>query len=402
MVGLSLFVALLVGVVAWFALRDDSYVVPQPPSAGSGIEPGAATDTLAALQAAVETRDSDAAAALAVSEDGTSRTQLGALVANARALEVEDFTLRYVDEASGISADGEWTAAVDVTWAFGGFDQAPSRTEVLVRFRTGDDRLSIASIGGGDGRTPVWMAGPVSVRRTPSTLVLVSGEPDRIAEYEAVAESAIPVVRRVVTDWTPRLVVEVPPDAAGLDEALGAEAGEYANIAAVTTAADGSLAPDAPVHVFVNPEVFDRLGRIGAQVVMSHEATHVATDAPSSLMPLWLIEGFADYVALRDIDLPLTTTAGQIIEQVRRDGPPQDLPAPADFDTADSKLGAAYEAAWLASVVLAERGGQRGLVRFYDAVRSGNDLEASFEASFAWSQAEFLRAWRTRLTDVAA
>ena len=39
-------------------------------------------------------------------------------------------------------------------------------------------------------------------------------------------------------------------------------------------------------------------------------------------MPLWLLEGFADYVALRDVDLPIATTAGQIIEQVRRDGPP--------------------------------------------------------------------------------
>lgn len=402
MVGLSLFVALLVGVVAWVALRDDSYVVPQPPSATSGIEPGAATEALGALQAAVETRDSTAAAELAVREDGTSRTQLGALVANARALEVEDFTLRYVDEASGVDPDGEWTAAVDVTWAFGGFDQAPSRAEVLVRFRTGGDRLSIVSIGGGDRRTPVWMAGPVSVRRTPRTLVLVSGEPDRIATYQAAAEFAISVVGRVVTDWTARLVVEVPADAARLDEALGADPGEYAGIAAVTTAADGSLAPDAPVHVFVNPDVFDRLGRTGAQVVMSHEATHVATDAPSSLMPLWLIEGFADYVALRDIDLPLTTTAGQIIEQVRRDGPPQDLPAPADFDTADSKLGAAYEAAWLACVVLADRRGQESLVGFYEQVKEGTELAVALDGSFSWSEREFLAAWRARLKDLAA
>ena len=37
---------------------------------------------------------------------------------------------------------------------------------------------------------------------------------------------------------------------------------------------------------------------------MSHEAVHVATEAARSTMPLWLLEGFADYVALRDVDLP--------------------------------------------------------------------------------------------------
>ena len=31
---------------------------------------------------------------------------------------------------------------------------------------------------------------------------------------------------------------------------------------------------------------------------MSHEATHVATDATFASMPTWLLEGFADFVAL--------------------------------------------------------------------------------------------------------
>ena len=89
------------------------------------------------------------------------------------------------------------------------------------------------------------------------------------------------------------------------------------------------------MHVFVNPDVFGRLRTAGAQVVMSHEAVHVATDAARSTVPLWLLEGFADYVALRDVDLPISTTAGQIIRQVRRDGVPEALPGPVEFDTHD-------------------------------------------------------------------
>src|SRR5690606_3366015 len=104
------------------------------------------------------------------------------------------------------------------------------------------------------------------------------------------------------------------------------------------------------------------------------EAAHVATEAASSSTPLWLLEGFADYVALRDVDLPVSRTAGQIIRQVRREGPPAALPAAADFDSSGSHLGGAYEAAWLACRLLAERGGEEALVELYDAVDSGEQV----------------------------
>ena len=76
------------------------------------------------------------------------------------------------------------------------------------------------------------------------------------------------------------------------------------------------------MHVFVNPEVTAGLRRAGAQVVMSHELVHVATDAARGGTEPWLVEGFADYVALRDTDLPDTTTLGRAIAAVRRDGVP--------------------------------------------------------------------------------
>ena len=86
--------------------------------------------------------------------------------------------------------------------------------------------------------------------------------------------------------------------------------------------------------MFVNPEVTAGLRRAGAQVVMSHELVHVATDAARGGSEPWLVEGFADYVALRDTGLPDRTTLGRAIEAARRDGVPDDLPGAADFDTA--------------------------------------------------------------------
>ena len=204
-------------------------------------------------------------------------------------------------------------------------------------------------------------------------LATTSAEADLVAGR---AEAAVPVVRDVLPQWDGKLVVEVPGSEEALDAALGAEPGSYADIAAVTASVDGTITPDSEVHVFVNPDVYDDLEPVGGQVVISHEATHLATGAPlTSGVPLWLLEGFADYVALHAVDLPITTTAGQIIQQVRADGAPDHLPGQPEFDQADSHLGAAYESAWVACLVLADAGGQDALVRLYEAVSRGQELD---------------------------
>ena len=236
-----------------------------------------------------------------------------AVVDNARALHVRDFSLRYVDEEGGVADDGSWAAAVDATWRFAGFD-APARTgrghrAVRDVAATGSPWPGSAAAAGG---RPCGWRSRLQVRRTPSTLVMVAGSGRRGGRATPAGPAiAVPVVRRVLPRWRSGLVVEVPASGPRRSTPRWTRIpGEYANIAAVTSTVDGSLAPGSPVHVFVNPDVFDSLRPQGAQVVMSHEAVHVATGAATSNLPLWLLEGFADYVALRDVDLPLTTTAG--------------------------------------------------------------------------------------------
>ena len=325
------------------------------------------------------------------------------VVDNARALRVRGFSWRYVDEDAGAQTQGSdtWVADVATTWLFGGLDRVAASTEVSVTFRQSGGSAVIESIGGDGLRTPLWLAGPVAVRRTPDTLVLAAGGAKDADRYADLATAAVPVVRRVLRDWTGGLVVEVPSTAEGLDEELDADPGEYAQIAAVTTSVDGSTGRLSPVHVFVNPEVYGSLLPTGAQVVMSHEATHVATHAVSTTMPLWLVEGFADYVALRDVDLPLSKTASQIAAEVRRDGVPRGLPGDDRFGTRTTHLGAVYEAAWLACVTLADLGGEDRLVEFYRAVSGGADPAVSVRRIFGISQASFTERWQERLRDLA-
>jgi hypothetical protein len=324
---------------------------------------------------------------------------------NARRLRLTDLSLRYVDEDAGALAAGsdEWVAAVETTWAFRGFDRTPAETEVSFTFRRDGDRADIVAIGGHDRRTPLWLSGPVTVRRTPRTLVIVAGEGDdaEAGRYAGLARTAVTEVNRVLPDWHRGLVVEVAASADALVAELDAKPDEYAQIAAVTTTVDGSTEADAPVHVFVNPEVFGPLQATGAQVVMTHESTHVATDAANATMPLWLVEGFADYVALRDVRLPLSVTAAQITDQVRRHGVPDHLPTDEEFGTTQTHLGAQYEAAWLACRTLADLGGEAKLVDFYSGVEHGGDQAAELRRIFGFSQRSFVRSWQQRLQDLA-
>jgi hypothetical protein len=290
---------------------------------------------------------------------------------------------------------------VQTTWRFAGFDARPARTEVTFTFAVRDGRAVLVDAGGGDRRTPLWLTGPVDVARTADTLVATDA-PAGASAYASPARRAVTVVRRVLPQWRGKLVVEVPGGPGGLDELLAADPGEYDNIAAVTTSVDGDTAPGSPVHVLVNPDVFGDLQPRGAQVVMSHEATHVATEAAASRTPLWLLEGFADYVALRDVPIPLAVSAGQIIRDVRRDGAPRKLPGAQEFDTRTSHLGASYESAWLAVRLLGRTGGERRLVDLYERVSSGRPVDAALRSLYGFGEAGLTARWRTELQDVAS
>jgi len=399
--GLSLFLLVTSGLVAWRLTDDDPYVAPAPAPAVQSPSSGLAAQTLVRFRRAVVRRDADAARALAPADDPAAGDALAAVVGNAGALRVTAFTLRFVDVEATPDAHGDWTAAVDATWRFAGFDRSPARAEVTVRLREDGDRVALTGFGGGDRVSPLWLSGPLQVRRTAHALVLVDGPAAEAATYARRARTAVPVVRRVLPGWRRGLVVEVPASVDDLDRVLDADPGTYDQIAAVTTSADGSLAPDAPVHVFVNPDVYGALRPTGAQVVMSHEATHVAADAWTSDMPLWLLEGFADYVALRDVDLPVSRSAAQIIAQVRRDGPPRGLPGAAEFGTRATHLGATYESAWLACRLLARDGGQAALVGFYRAVDAGRPVGAALEDAFGLTLGGLTARWRHELATLA-
>lgn len=398
-----------IGVVAALLLRDDTYVATPPDAAPVvSVEPARAAQALAELTAALSAADPEAAAAVAAADDQAAAALLATLADNAGEVAVTGLSLRYVDATGPVQPDGTWSAAVDAAWAFEGFDAEPAEAELLVTFRSVGDEVGVVSFdpsvapSGSEGLLPVWLSGPVGVSRTADTLVLVAEGGGEIEPFARLARAAVTQTRAVLPGWSGGLVVEVPASSDALQDALLAPQDSYDTVAAVTTAAAGSLEERAPVHVFVNPSVFAGLEPQGAQVVMTHEAVHVATDAPRADVPLWLLEGFADVVALREVELPVTTTAGQVIAQVREEGLPTALPGPAEFDTGASHLGATYEAAWLACVVLVDAGGVDALVSLYERVSAGEEVDAVMRELFGFGVDGLTDRWRERLADVAA
>ena len=406
MAGLSLCVVLAIAAAAGVMLFDDGRREVDTGTVDvARANPAGAASALHDLVTAVEDRDAPAAAALAPEGDGEAAALLAAVARNARLLDLGDVSARYVAEAGTVAADGSWTGVVALTWRIAGMDDSAARSDVLVSFAASGADVAITGFGGEAApgrRTPLWLQGPLEVVRVDEPRVLVLAD-RRQGGAAATAERVlrgIEVVRRTLPGWTGAVVVEVPAGAAALDEALGVEPGTYAGVAAVTAPVDGSARDDVPVHVFVNPEVSGGLRPVGAQVVMSHELTHLATGAATSTMEPWLLEGFADWVALRDVRLPDATTLGRAVALARREGVPDHLPGPAEFDTRSADLQAAYEQAWLACRVLADRIGPAELVRLYRRVDAGAPLDGALRRS-GLARGELVAAWQRSLRNLA-
>lgn len=407
----------LIAAVAVFLVvgsPERAQLPPRRPSAGAGSHGAdsradAAAALLEKLTDRLQRGSRQEVVALAAPGDADAARELATLRANVRSLGVEDLSLRYVDEDEGRLSDDQersfgdraWVADVQLEWRLRGFDSHDSRQEVaLTLAETQHGAAFVSARGGFDKAVPLWMLEDLAVRRTARSLVVAS-QGDRPARFSELADQAVTDVRKVLPGWRGRLVVEVPGDEQELSRVLGSEPGTYGGIAAVTTTVDGSLSPDAPVHIFVNPSVFEPLGRRGAQIVMSHEATHVATGAAISSMPTWLLEGFADYVALAHVPLPVSRTASQILAEVRQDGPPARLPGKTEFDPQNKALGASYEAAWLACRLLGEKYGEKKLIAFYRASDRAGSTAAPFHELLGTDQRAFTRSWKDYLRRLA-
>jgi hypothetical protein len=316
-----------------------------------------------------------------------------------RALELPPAAARRYDAPT-------WAGAVRMRYALAGYDGDATAQEHYLTFVRRGTRWYLAAdtdLEAAGQRTArgLWDFGPVIAVRTSRVLVL--GHPGSLSLMRRIlrtADTAVPRVSRVWRDWPGRVVVLVPDSTRELRRVIE-HSGDLSQIAAVASAdvgVDGG--PPAGERVAVNPGPFRSLSDFGRRVVLQHEITHVATrDVTSTNTPYWLAEGFADYVGYLDSGATARSAARELGADVRAGRLPAALPSERDFAGDNRRLAQAYELAWLACRLIADRAGPDGLVRFYRKV-SGEPgapvdaLTAALRSELRTSPAEFVSAWR--------
>jgi hypothetical protein len=310
---------------------------------------------------------------------------------------------------------GAFAGKVTARYRIDGYDHTAARLDLYYTFRQHHNRWYIAADTDGDRagyltQRQLWDFGPVTVVRGERSIVLGLGSKASLERHASEADAAVPRVTRVWgTDWERKVVVLAPDSQARMAALLGAPAGKYAQIAAITRA-ESAMPADVGVadRIVINPAIWARLSSTGRRIVMTHEITHVATrTATNAWTPTWLSEGFADYVGYLGTDVAADVAARELLGDVRLDGAPKALPRDGDFDVESDDLAATYEKAWLACRLIANQQGQSKLVAFYREVgtfggtRTAN-LGAAFDGVLSTTVKRFTAAWRDDLTDLAA
>ncbi|HLL35606.1 MAG TPA: hypothetical protein VK545_17375 [Streptomyces sp.] len=284
---------------------------------------------------------------------------------------------------------GTATAGADLRYRIAGHDAAPvtaGRTLALTRDADGRWRV-VSDRPARKSAHQLWDQGAVTVVRGADSLVLGVGRSrDELRAFAALADRAVPAVSDAWgTGWRRRVVVLVPESLEDMAALLGSPASAYRGIAAVTTAETG--AENAPAdRIIVNPDAYGVLGPVGRQVVLTHEATHVATRAhTNAATPLWLSEGYADWVGYRGTGRLPAQAAPELARAVTEGRLPARLPTDRDFAfTGDAAaLAQAYEGGWMACRLIADRWGEARLGAFYRAVGAHGKRQGAVEGAMA-------------------
>lgn len=346
-----------------------------------------------------------AAAILDRDEAAYLRTGARGWFGNLRALPLADWSYRLTDlHRTGDTA----VAEAELRYRVQGYDRAPvSAGRTLSLSLDAQGRWYVEAERPAKGSAEqLWDQGEVSVVRGDAGLVLGVGQSDAaLRTYAELADEAVPAVSQAWgTDWSRRVVVLVPESLADMAGLLGSPESSYRGIAAVTTGETGAPENAPADRIIVNPDAYGVLGGVGKQVVLTHETTHVATRAhTSAATPLWLSEGYADWVGYLGSGRSPSQAAPELWRAVSEGKVPEALPSDADFgftgDTA--KLARAYESGWMACRLIADRWGEVRLVEFYRAVgaheRRAGAVEDALKDVLGTSLEEFTERWREYL-----
>ncbi len=264
---------------------------------------------------------------------------------------------------------GAWVARVSFVYRLADADVADIRRDSYLTFVRRGDRWLVADDADGGKNIDLWDLGPVGVVRGERSLVLGTGDRALLTDLAERADRAAVAVDAVWgTGWPRTAVVVVPADQAQMAALLNRpDENGLDQIAAVTTGEVAQASGPAADRIIVNPAGFARLHDVGPDVVLTHEMVHVAVRARGPGQgPLWVSEGFADYVAYAGRDLSRRQVAGDVLDRVEAGTGPTTLPTDADFDPRQGDIAPAYSSSWLAIDLVERTYGRETMLAFVD------------------------------------
>ncbi|WP_249124643.1 basic secretory family protein [Saccharopolyspora erythraea] len=308
-----------------------------------------------------------------------------------------------------VPGDEVWAPRVSLEYALQAVDTVPTRRTMGYLFVRRGDSWYLTSDDALETRgRPTWR-GPwdfASCRTTTTAGGLVVGHDDNRELVERVAgmldESADRVSRVWGTDWPRRVAVLLPSTSDELRALVGPEfAVDGIAAVAVADGVDTAARRVEGPRIVLNPITAAGLSDTALGVVLRHEITHVAARADTvDGAPMWMLEGFADYVGYRDSGIAPAQVAPELVRQVRGEGPPAGLPSDRDFHLAGRRLDLAYQQAWSVVGYLAGRVGEQRLVLLYRRVAGSSSPEAvdlALREVAGMSTGQLLDGWREHL-----
>jgi hypothetical protein len=244
----------------------------------------------------------------------------------------------------------------------------------------------------------IWDSGPVRTLRSARTLVVHHPGSERLAgRLLRAAERAYGEVAATWPDrWERKVVILAPRDEREAERLVHAR--DLSKVAALASSSveSGPVERVLGNRIVANSTVLGAYDPLNFQTVVTHEMTHVATRTLGNGIPLFLVEGFADYTALRPLRFPLRLTRPTLAERVgagRFDGR---LPSARELRGPDGVL--AYEESSSFCLWAAETFGEGRLRALYRAFAGSTpataaELELGFRRTLGISRRTAEARW---------
>ncbi|HEU5473977.1 MAG TPA: hypothetical protein VFV67_25305 [Actinophytocola sp.] len=432
--GAAVAAALLCGLVLVWLPSDPTPGAPPPASPGQGRPLGAvppptpaqsradAVTTLLRVRADALLRRDEAAflATIDPAADPDFAVRQRALFAHLGGVPLDAWEYHLApDDALDTSAiqrggaDELWAPAVELRYALRGADLVPTGRAMGYLFaRTGGNwylrsDTALDGLGRHTWRGP-WDFGPCQVTTTGNGIVLAHPGSERLVERLArELDSSVAAVSKLWgTDWSQRVALLVPDTPEEMRALVGAGFPVESVVAvAVADRVDSARRAVAGQRVVLSPTSAKSLSAASLRVVLRHEILHVAARAETvDGSPMWLLEGFADYVGYRESGITLRQGAPDLADRVRRGDLPRELPQDQDFRSTGRDLDLVYQKSWSVARFIAQRFGEDRLVALYRRLAGAGPMSAAetdelLRAAIGLDRAGLVQSWRQYLHD---